>query len=195
MLCRHCVTAGYSGHTFSWGYGQDNLLTPCYDYRYYPNGLFGPINPILRKTYGFLRRLFAEVMQVFKDRYVHLGGDEVPFDCWWMSFTLSVVYVLYCDVKVWRLSLAPLYSQAAHSILCVWLSDVIVMVSGMWSTGCGFKWQSRRCQQWLGQVVHTHVPAIPNSIIWYQCKCWEGNGRLVKRCGLLSIILSAWLKI
>jgi len=75
------VTA-YVGHTFSWGYGQDHLLTPCYDYRYRPNGLFGPINPILRKTYGFLRRLFAEVMQVFKDRYVHLGGDEVPFDCW-----------------------------------------------------------------------------------------------------------------
>jgi len=70
------------GHTFSWGYGQDNLLTPCYDYRYRPNGLFGPINPILRKTYGFLQRLFAEVMDVFRDRYIHLGGDEVPFDCW-----------------------------------------------------------------------------------------------------------------
>jgi len=76
------TVAAYVGHTFSWGYGQDHLLTPCYDYRYRPNGLFGPINPILRKTYGFLRRLFAEVMQVFKDRYVHLGGDEVPFDCW-----------------------------------------------------------------------------------------------------------------
>src|SRR6218665_23415 len=74
-----CVT---SGHTFSWGYGQDHLLTPCYSYKREPNGMYGPINPILKKTYTFLRQLFDEVLGVFKDKYVHLGGDEVPFDCW-----------------------------------------------------------------------------------------------------------------
>lgn len=94
-----CVTAR-AGHTFSWGYGQDNLLTPCYDYRYHPNGLFGPINPILRKTYGFLRRLFAEVMEVFKDRYIHLGGDEVPFDCWWVKSNLIYLFVSASSIVV-----------------------------------------------------------------------------------------------
>jgi len=31
----------------------------------------------------------------------------------------------------------------------------------------------------LGQVVHTHVPLSPSSIIWYRSKGgWEGNRRL-----------------
>jgi len=73
------------GHTFSWGFGQNHLLTPCYDYRQeVHSGLFGPINPILAKTYRFLRDLFQEVMDVFKDKYIHIGGDEVPFDCWFV---------------------------------------------------------------------------------------------------------------
>ena len=40
-----------SGHTFAWGLGQDNLLTPCYDYYGKPDGFqivniideFGPV--------------------------------------------------------------------------------------------------------------------------------------------------------
>ncbi|ESN98073.1 hypothetical protein HELRODRAFT_139996, partial [Helobdella robusta] len=70
------------GHTFSWGFGQNHLLTPCYDYKGIFNGLYGPINPILKKNYGFLKNLFKEVLSLFKDKYIHLGGDEVPFDCW-----------------------------------------------------------------------------------------------------------------
>jgi len=38
-----------------------------------------------------------------------------------------------------------------------------------------------------GQVAHTCVPLSPSSIIWYRCKSRGGNGRLWKRCGLLSI--------
>ena len=79
------------GHTFSWGYGQDYLLTPCYDYRNQPDGFFGPVNPILKATYNFLQRLFIEILAVFPDKYVHLGGDEVPFDCWWVYKIISRV--------------------------------------------------------------------------------------------------------
>ncbi len=70
------------GHTYSWGFGQEYLLTPCYDYMNRPDGFFGPINPILKSTYTFLYKFFREVLAVFPDKYVHLGGDEVPFDCW-----------------------------------------------------------------------------------------------------------------
>ncbi|XP_016060742.1 PREDICTED: beta-hexosaminidase subunit beta [Miniopterus natalensis] len=70
------------GHTQSWGKGQKNLLTPCHDRRSPSNNPFGPINPILNTTYSFLSKLFKEVSLVFPDQFLHLGGDEVSFNCW-----------------------------------------------------------------------------------------------------------------
>lgn len=68
--------------------GQPDLLTPCYAGSK-PSGTFGPVNPILNSTYEFLRQFFKEISDVFPDAYVHLGGDEVDFTCWW-----GVPYVL-----------------------------------------------------------------------------------------------------
>ncbi|XP_078071035.1 beta-hexosaminidase subunit beta isoform X2 [Mustelus asterias] len=68
------------GHTQSWK-GIRNLLTPCYNGEK-RTGTFGPINPSLNTTYDFLNRFFKEVSMVFPDNYIHLGGDEVNFECW-----------------------------------------------------------------------------------------------------------------
>ncbi|XP_078420011.1 beta-hexosaminidase subunit beta isoform X2 [Cetorhinus maximus] len=68
------------GHTQSWK-GIRNLLTPCYNGEK-PTGAFGPINPSLNTTYDFLNQLFKEISLVFPDAYIHLGGDEVNFECW-----------------------------------------------------------------------------------------------------------------
>lgn len=69
------------GHVASWGLAYPQLLTTCYDSTGKKSGL-GPINPTNSEVYEFMKNLFSEIVQVFPDQYLHLGGDEVPFDCW-----------------------------------------------------------------------------------------------------------------
>ncbi|XP_077527256.1 beta-hexosaminidase subunit beta-like [Haemaphysalis longicornis] len=69
------------GHTRSWGAAHPELLTTCFKGAV-PNGELGPIDPTRNESYTFLEKLFEEVSQVFPDEYIHLGGDEVNFDCW-----------------------------------------------------------------------------------------------------------------
>ncbi|XP_048253652.1 uncharacterized protein LOC124133952 isoform X2 [Haliotis rufescens] len=70
------------GHTYSWGLSRPDLLTQCYQGGSPVKGYLGPIDPTKNSTYKFLRTLFAEVLDTFKDQYIHLGGDEVPLGCW-----------------------------------------------------------------------------------------------------------------
>lgn len=69
------------GHTLSWGRGIANLLTKCVNLPYE----YGPIDPTNGNNYKILKTLFSEVVHVFHDKHLHLGGDEVDFTCWYVS--------------------------------------------------------------------------------------------------------------
>lgn len=67
------------GHTRSWGVSHPELLTSCegpYE------GKLGPMDPTKEVVYTFMDDLLKEIVEVFKDKYIHLGGDEVGFECW-----------------------------------------------------------------------------------------------------------------
>ncbi|XP_019636697.1 PREDICTED: LOW QUALITY PROTEIN: beta-hexosaminidase subunit alpha-like [Branchiostoma belcheri] len=67
------------GHTLSWRHGQPGLLTTCYTKSGKHRGAF---NPVHEDTYQFMGKLLKELKDVFPDQLVHLGGDEVNFNCW-----------------------------------------------------------------------------------------------------------------
>lgn len=67
------------GHTRSWGVSHINLLTPCFDKF---DGKFGPLDPTKNFTYEFVGNLLREMAKVFPDEFLHLGADEVDYQCW-----------------------------------------------------------------------------------------------------------------
>mmetsp|Transcript_42112 Transcript_42112/g.82721 ORF Transcript_42112/g.82721 Transcript_42112/m.82721 type:complete len:441 (-) Transcript_42112:324-1646(-) len=69
------------GHALKGFEAIPDLLTPCYKDGQ-PDGTTGPLNPIRNSTYQFLRAFYAEIKEVFTDKFVHVGGDEVSFACW-----------------------------------------------------------------------------------------------------------------
>ncbi|XP_041368058.1 beta-hexosaminidase subunit beta-like isoform X2 [Gigantopelta aegis] len=70
------------GHTYAWGLSQPGLLSHCSNPVMPQPGYMGPMDASKDETYTFLKSFFKEVLSVFKDQFIHIGGDEVPVECW-----------------------------------------------------------------------------------------------------------------
>uniref|UniRef100_A0A6M2CTI3 Beta-hexosaminidase n=1 Tax=Rhipicephalus microplus TaxID=6941 RepID=A0A6M2CTI3_RHIMP len=76
------------GHTQALGKIFPDILTACYFNRirgkphYTKHAAFEMLDPTRNYTYDVMRNIFREVIEVFKDRYIHLGMDEVYYFCW-----------------------------------------------------------------------------------------------------------------
>ena len=55
----------------SWGFGKPEVM-----------GCDDVLDPTQDATYDFLNAFFGEMMTIFPDEYVFLGGDEVDHTCW-----------------------------------------------------------------------------------------------------------------
>lgn len=78
-------------HVLSWSFGKPELLTQCYDIGKVIPGLLGPLNPARNSTYTFLQELYKEILNLFQDQLVHIGGDEVPFECWYFILVFLLI--------------------------------------------------------------------------------------------------------
>ncbi|CAH8860971.1 unnamed protein product [Trichobilharzia szidati] len=68
-------------HTQTWGSISPKFLTQCYKDGQ-PEERYGPINPTDDDNFNALSSIFNEVLSIFPDTLIHLGGRDVAFDCW-----------------------------------------------------------------------------------------------------------------
>ncbi|KAG0028812.1 hypothetical protein BGZ82_008243 [Podila clonocystis] len=80
------------GHTASWGRAYPNI-TVCMDAlphsTYAAEPPAGQLDPLEPFTYSVLDGLVKEWAAQFPDKHVHIGGDEINFNCWKTSQRLK----------------------------------------------------------------------------------------------------------
>jgi len=59
------------GHAASWGKAPENKNKACT----FGTGYMGPLDITLDSTYTLVREVFAEIIDIFPDPIIHLGGD------------------------------------------------------------------------------------------------------------------------
>ena len=74
------------GHTYSWGKGYPDMMPKtCFkDMPKKCNQCYRDVaaNPIAQQTYEVLEGILSDISASTDAQFLHLGGDEVDYDCW-----------------------------------------------------------------------------------------------------------------
>ncbi|KAF9146694.1 hypothetical protein BGX30_010756 [Mortierella sp. GBA39] len=84
------------GHAWSWSKAFPEITTcldgfPSYS-RFSAEPPSGQLNPVHPKTYQVIQGVYDQVLPLFKDKFAHGGADEVNFNCW--NTTASVTELM-----------------------------------------------------------------------------------------------------
>ncbi|TGZ64047.1 hypothetical protein CRM22_006581 [Opisthorchis felineus] len=161
------------GHTYSWGEGDLKLLTPCYSGGV-PDGKYGPMNPAEDYTYQFLVDLFGEVTKVFPEQLFHLGGDEVPYDCWASNPGVQEVMIHLGFGKDYR-RLQTYYTEQVINLVHKITKGHKTVVPVVW-------------QEVFDQGLRTHKDAIIQ--VWKDD--WKAEMNKVTAAGYSVLLSSCW---
>ncbi|CAK5081441.1 unnamed protein product [Meloidogyne enterolobii] len=58
------------------------------------------LDPSKESTYIFLKEFLKEIDETFRDKYIHLGGDETAYwtiQCWYVNFLIIILWMEYLN--------------------------------------------------------------------------------------------------
>ena len=116
------------------------------------------LDPTREEVYDALASLFAELAEVFPDRYVHVGGDEVN-PKWWQRSERIQAFITEHNLQDER-GLQNYFLQRVHNILVNLDKQVIG-----WDEVLHEQMPDCLVQNWRGATTRDRALAVPRSCI------------------------------